>query len=526
MEKIEQTYLNIIGDDGLENHSPAYSRKWLKERIMGELPAINCVLQKGQGKSSVLYNPEACAEDHVNQAMDCSMSENDRMSTIFRAAKIVRQSIKEFKRKESDTIEVTSSVNDVPAEVYTMLRWIMIGPVEELETAKKTSAVDRVALTVSQNIMYGFKSDKQVKYKSAHDSSSFRTQTTRENPQSLGLALTIHHDTRNKTMIELLNAHGYCVTHKRTLRLETALANAVVENTKKFQGLYVPPMLKKNAFVFFAADNTDFAEDTADGKSTTHGTIVAVYQKAEASGEAIAPPLAIKDADSLSVEPYHVNIIETRKPKPQVIKRTDRFEVNKSGIERKYELLQKGWVFAFAVPDMREETTPNEVPCWAGYNSLLSKDQCLTEVGALPLLPEVAHEWSTLLTVIDQANKLRKLAVGNSHPTVISFDMALYEKVIQLIDSRPDLKISVVPRLGELHAVMAALRALGASIENSGIDDAWIEADVYGPATTRQILKCTHYKRSLHAHIYTYMALYELALEEFFSDNPQLQSGC
>ncbi|CAK6975646.1 hypothetical protein D5F01_LYC12211 [Scomber scombrus] len=73
---------------------------------------------------------------------------------------------------------------------------------------------------------------------------------------------------------------------------------------------------------------------------------------------------------------------------------------------------------------------------------------------------------------------------------------------------------------------MAALRALGASMENSGIDDAWIEADVYGPATTRQILKCTHYKRALHAHIYSYVALYEMALEKFFKENSQLKDVC
>jgi len=53
-----------------------------------------------------------------------------------------------------------------------------------------------------------------------------------------------------------------------------------------------------------------------------------------------------------------------------------------------------------------------------------------------------------------------------------------------LLDSRDDLKRTVLPRLGELHTVMAALRALGTSIENSGIDDAWIEADVYGYTTT------------------------------------------
>lgn len=94
------------------------------------------------------------------------------------------------------------------------------------------------------------------------------------------------------------------------------------------------------------------------------------------------------------------------------------------------------------------------------------------------------------------------------------------------MDARPDLKGKVMPRLGELHVVMCAMRALGSSIENSGIDDAWIEGDVYGPATTRQILKCTHYKRSLRAHIYLYMALYELAMEQFFKDNPYLVVVC
>ena len=55
--------------------------------------------------------------------------------------------------------------------------------------------------------------------------------------------------------------------------METALAKAVVGNTKQFHGLCVPPFLKKGTFVFFASDNTDFAEDTADGKGTTHGTV-------------------------------------------------------------------------------------------------------------------------------------------------------------------------------------------------------------------------------------------------------------
>ena len=80
-----------------------------------------------------------------------------------------------------------------------------------------------------------------------------------------------------------------------------------------------------------------------------------------------------------------------------------------------------------------------------------------------------------------------------------------------MLDARPELKSTVVPRLGELHTTMAALRALG----TSGIDDAWIEGDVFVPATTIQILKYTQYKRVLRAHIYSYASLYELVLEEF-----------
>lgn len=215
----------------------------------------------------------------------------------------------------------------------------------------------------------------------------------------------------------------YCVLYGHALLMETALANAVVQNTQEFQGLYVPPFLKKGAFVFFAVDNTDFSEDTADGKGTTHGTITAVYQKAEVHGEPVAPPLKIGDAQSLTVTPYHVDMLHCDKPKPELAKRTNHFVTSK-GISGSHKLTQLGWIVATALSRMKAGEASSNIPGWAGYYSLLSESKPLTQVGALPLLPEVAHEWSTLLAVIMQARQLRKLAVGEDHPTVISFDMA------------------------------------------------------------------------------------------------------
>ncbi|KAL8604466.1 hypothetical protein ACOMHN_042294 [Nucella lapillus] len=352
------------------------------------------------------------------------------MKTIYKAAQVIRKSIATFKKPdpETNTIRVSSDIHDVSAELYTLIRWIMVGPAEKLETEHRTSVVDRVALTVSQNIMYGFKSRRQVNYKPSSESVAFRSPHARENPQVLGLALTVHHDTRNKKLMDLLNAQGHCVSHGRVLLMETALANAVVENTRGFHSLYVPPFLKRGGFVFFPADNTDFAEDTPDGKGTTHGTIIAVYQKDAPSGEPIAEPLAIGEAKNLTVTPYHVDILHCDKPKPQHAKRTEQFAISK-GIPVSYQLTQLGWFVANALSRMKPGRSSSKIPGWAGYNSLLSESRPLTKVGALPLLPEVAHEWSTLLTVLMQASQLRRLAVGEDPPTIIAFDMALYEKV-------------------------------------------------------------------------------------------------
>ena len=71
---------------------------------------------------------------------------------------------------------------------------------------------------------------------------------------------------------------------------------------------------------------------------------------------------------------------------------------------------------------------------WAGYNSLVSTTKPLTEVGAPPLLPEVAHEWSTLLTVMKQAHQLKELTLGEEYITVITYDMAIYAKAVQLVN--------------------------------------------------------------------------------------------
>ena len=49
--------------------------------------------------------------------------------------------------------------------------------------------------------------------------------------------------------------------------------------------------------------------------------------------------------------------------------------------------------------------------------------------------------------------------------------------------SKEDMTGNFVLRIGELHTVFSALKAIGRYIECSGIDQLWVETGMYSPTT-------------------------------------------
>ena len=133
MEEIETTYVNLLGGkDALEHHVPTFSRKWLNDRILQALPNLRSVLPNNRLKSAILYSLETCEEDMVNASItnDDTM---DHMDAIYKAALLVRKSIENFtsKDQQDEYIQVSISEQDVPGELRALVRWIMLGPVEQ-----------------------------------------------------------------------------------------------------------------------------------------------------------------------------------------------------------------------------------------------------------------------------------------------------------------------------------------------------------------------------------------------------------
>ncbi len=83
-------------------------------------------------------------------------------------------------------------------------------------------------------------------------------------------------------------------------------------------------------------------------------------------------------------------------------------------------------------------------------------------------------------------------------------------------------------RAGVLHIALAALHALGKTLDGSGIDTCAIETGIYTSAALRGIYGGKAYKRGVEYHITTSMAIMMMKFKSIFSSQPpgHLRAKC
>ena len=143
-----------------------------------------------------------------------------------------------------------------------------------VKTTSRVASMNQSASVLAQYFACAYKSDQQVSYKTKHEDVAFKHHT--ETPLNVGLALNVHKNTRSKSLVEKLSQLDLTVPYKKVMEIETAMANTVLEKTKSMGGVFRPPWLVNDIFVWFALDNIDFLESTPCGMNTLHGTATAV----------------------------------------------------------------------------------------------------------------------------------------------------------------------------------------------------------------------------------------------------------
>ena len=280
-----------------------------------------------------------------------------------------------------------------------------------------------------------------------------------------------------------------------------------------------------------------------DGKRTLHGTVMAIYQVNETSDKIV--PLSLKSSNDRSLSnakdahpvmmPFHKpSNWMTCCPEPQLYKERLHFMTVMQDakltdlawllLRRKF-ISEKGPLSAINAQGGMEgdngecSTNVTPSPTWSGYMSLLGKTNTISKVSMLPLIAASPTDHSVQLTFMKQLEKINSMLVGPGGKVVVTVDMALYKPLKQIEMANKDCQGKWVLKPGELHIIIAQLRTIGDFIHGSGIPGLWIESNLYGTATARQIIEGKHVHRALEAHTTTLSALTMLLLEEFSQEN-------
>ena len=527
MSELQYAFESILESNNADN--PRGGRKALKQLLLREIPEIEFHSPKRVNESERV-SIKKTRDQAIQMAEDQTTNIDSDMKTLFDAAAIIRKSITKCRKwKFTDSLKNLPKEH-VPAELFSFYRWIIQGPKNELSAEKKSEEVYNRAMALSQTTVSMCLTERQVKNKK-----SDVVRSSSEMPLQLAVGIAVHQAVRSKQLITMLHGFGMSVDYNRILRVEAQIEASVLKRMELNDGQYIPPDVVLGRHVFFAVDNVDFAEDTPDGKNTFHGTAMVIYQRQDPGD--VAPELTVDPGDqcprSITQLPESVTtLLECAAPPGKPVVPT--FPHFGSCTEDQIPLYIKKQDFTWLLGrsltrsinngESEEDQPPStDIPVWSGYNSTVSSPMPLTRVGNPPLIAAPAHEWKSLLTILMQAQNIKTTVVGQNRSTVISTDMGLYQPAKKLQMTRQDLE-HIILRPGELHIVMAQLRTIGAFIENSGPDMCWVESDLYGPSTVKQILGGSHVKRGQAAHTVTLQALFSLYQEAFFVRHPAVRT--
>ena len=140
-----------------------------------------------------------------------------------------------------------------------------------------------------------------------------------------------------------------------------------------------------------------------------------------------------------------------------------------------------------------DKTSIDNHKTWTGFNSMFTKAHSITNINALPLYPSPPTDFSNLYQALKICQNF-STAAAPRRKTIITLDSQLYAKALQL-QGRNEIANNfplLVFRPGELHIVLAFQYANGKYIEKSGLDQSFIDCDIYGPVTVNQILNGKH----------------------------------
>ena len=120
-----------------------------------------------------------------------------------------------------------------------------------------------------------FNSIKQLH--TSQPSANVRHELDPETPLPLYLGSKVHAVTRSKTLLNILNNIGLCVSYDRVLQIQSSISNRICKHYEE-EEVVCPPNLRRDLFTVAVVNNIDHKPTSATAKDSFHGTAVSLMQ--------------------------------------------------------------------------------------------------------------------------------------------------------------------------------------------------------------------------------------------------------
>lgn len=459
--------------------------------------------------------------DSVGEEDDGSfiVTEDSLVSTedqkLHEAACILRKYIKAIRATTDFPLPTEVCLEEsekfVPEPIRKFMTWVLDEKAcKKADTRASSPTLFRRAITLSECIIYSSTTKNQHVIPPFHH----------------GFMIGLYHDYGSRSLIEELNANGFCASYTE---LRSFLTSAAEVEMKKNEKIYVPsnvvPRNQGGNLIQEGDDNVDINVETIDGKNTYHSMARVIFQKQTPQTVLSIERIPRAHATSLDVHVFgsQFQLLPYQKPKqrPEPIRIQGLLAAVKTKLKDGLNLHLKDicWVMArnvgrgmFGADHIQKQI----IPSWKLLNSNFSEKEELVTVPCY--IPSINSQPSDISTVYTTLKKGEQLAIecGQSYH-VHTFDQQLYAIAQQVKFANTSEFANLTVRLGGFHTLCCYISCINKIWGDCGISDLLVESGVYAKRSVENMLKGKEFHRVIRGLTLVYEVLLSFLIENFLN---------
>lgn len=236
----------------------------LKEAILMKLPKM---LVQAVGKEVFLFFLEGQEEavSLLYNEQSCKLLDKDTV-LLQKAAKLLRNDLFLQKNIFKGYLNDKCEANSTPSSLARFLNNVLRGVDDSLNHSNAVKSI-------SQLIQFNYVCNQRKTSVLLHSTHAIY----RETPIPIYIALKIYSTTRKRSIIDMFNQLGLCISYDRVQTISNQFANSVISHYDKY-GIIGPSTFQKNVFTTGCVDNIDHNPSATTSKDSFHGTAISLNQ--------------------------------------------------------------------------------------------------------------------------------------------------------------------------------------------------------------------------------------------------------